>query len=261
MSDFKLIASDIDGTLILNGEQQISKTTVSLIRRLKKEKNILFIAASGRQYQNLRQLFNPIKNDIIYISENGCLGIYQNKIIYQKELKRELALKIATDILALKDCELQISTPKIQYIKPKTKAFADYMHHEAGIKVKEIADITKIKEPILKVAVYNPKSTAHRKVLQQKYGKYCNMHLGRDDWTDFTPLHTDKGTTLKAIIKHLNIKPKECIAIGDYYNDESMLKAVGCPVAMETAPEELQAIAKFTADSVENILKKIFSIK
>lgn len=257
MSEIKLIASDIDGTLLLNGEKEISAEAIALIRRLKKEKNILFMVASGRQYQNLRLLFNRIKNDIIYISENGCLGIYQNNIIYQKELKHSLALQIAADILAAKDCELQVSTPKIQYIQPKTKAFADYMHHEPGIKVKEINDINDIKEPILKVAVYNPISTAHRAFLKEKYAKLCNMHLGRDDWTDFTPLHTDKGSTLKAIIKQLNIKPKECMAFGDYYNDESMLKAVGLPVVMETSPEELKATFKTTTDTVENALKKL----
>ena len=166
MPNLKLIAGDIDGTLITNGKKEVSAETIALLRRLKKEKNIMFMAASGRQYQNLRLLFNRIKSDIIYLCENGCLGIYRNKIIYQKELNHDFALKIAADVLTLKDCEVQISTPKIQYIKPKTKAFADYMHNEAGIKVKEIKDLNEIKEPILKVAVYNPFSTAHRELLK-----------------------------------------------------------------------------------------------
>ncbi|MCI6794648.1 MAG: HAD hydrolase family protein, partial [Lachnospiraceae bacterium] len=53
MSRIKLIASDLDGTLLLNGAQKLQPQTCGLIRRLKEEKGILFLAASGRQVDNL----------------------------------------------------------------------------------------------------------------------------------------------------------------------------------------------------------------
>jgi Cof subfamily protein (haloacid dehalogenase superfamily) len=258
INNIKLIASDIDGTLLLNSTKQVSDELFLQIRRLKKDKGILFMAASGRQYQNLQVLFRPVKDEIIYLCENGCLGVYQNQIIYQKELERELAFKIAESILAEENCEVQISTPDTQYIMPKTEAFYQYMKNEAGIKVRKIKNIRAIKEPILKVAVYNPCSMAHRDRLQKLYGHKCAIHLGRSDWTDFTPLKTDKGTALKAIIKTLRIKPKECMAFGDYYNDESMLKAVGFPIVMNTAPLDLQKIGKETTDTVEHAIERIY---
>lgn len=258
MNNFKLIASDIDGTLLLDGAKQISKEMIVLIKRLKQEMGILFMAASGRQYQNLQVLFRPVKDDIIYLCENGCLGIYKNEVIYQKELARDLALEIAQSILDEENCEVQISTPSTQYLLPKTAEFYDYMKHEAGIKIKKIKTLQEIDEPILKVAVYTPYSTAHRERLKNLYGKKCCTHLGRSDWTDFTPLCTDKGTALKAIVKTLQIKPKECMAFGDYYNDESMLKAVGYPIVMNTAPLDLQKIGKETTDTVENAIEKLF---
>ena len=252
--NIKLIASDVDGTLLLNGAKEISDELFAQILRLKQEKNILFMVASGRQYQNLRVLFEPIKDEIIYLCENGCLGIYQDKVIYQKELHRELAFEIADSILAEENCEVQISTPSIQYLFPKTNSFYRYMKNEAGITVKKIKDIHQIKEPILKVAVYNPYSTQHRLRLKKLYGKRCSMHLGRSDWTDFTPKNTDKGTALETIIKALGIAPKECVAFGDYYNDENMLKVVGCPIVMDTAPQELQKIGRYTTYTVEHAL-------
>lgn len=258
MQNIKLIVADIDGTLLLNGAKQISDKLFLQIKRLKEEKGILFMAASGRQYQNMQVLFEPVKNDIVYLSENGCLGVYQNQVIYQKELNHELAFELAQSILAEENCEVQISTPNVQYIQPKTDAFYRYMKNEAGIKVKKIKDIRMIKEPIFKVAVYNPTTQEHRKRFKKLYGKQCSMHLGRSDWTDFTPLKTDKGTALKAIIKTLQIKPKECMAFGDYYNDESMLKAVGFPIVMDTAPADLQKIGKETTDTVEHAIERIF---
>ena len=69
----RYIASDLDGTLLLNGAQELDPEVFSLILRLK-EKGIHFIAASGRQYVNLRRLFEPVQDEISYIAENGRLS-------------------------------------------------------------------------------------------------------------------------------------------------------------------------------------------
>ena len=45
----KLIVSDIDGTLVRDGENQLNTELFDVIMRLKKEKKIHFAAASGRQ--------------------------------------------------------------------------------------------------------------------------------------------------------------------------------------------------------------------
>ena len=58
----KLIASDLDGTLLLNGAQDLPEEMFDLIPRLKKA-GILFAAASGRQYANMRRLFAPVVSD------------------------------------------------------------------------------------------------------------------------------------------------------------------------------------------------------
>ena len=45
----KLIVSDIDGTLVRDGENKINQELFDVIMRLKREKQIHFAAASGRQ--------------------------------------------------------------------------------------------------------------------------------------------------------------------------------------------------------------------
>ena len=55
----KLIASDLDGTLLQNGARTLSDTVIEQIKQLK-EMGILFVAASGRQYTNLQRLFAPV---------------------------------------------------------------------------------------------------------------------------------------------------------------------------------------------------------
>ena len=68
----KLIASDLDGTLLHNGAQELSPYTIDVIRRIT-QKGIHFIAASGRQSDNERRLFAGIEDEISYIAENGSL--------------------------------------------------------------------------------------------------------------------------------------------------------------------------------------------
>ena len=76
----KLIASDLDGTLLQNGAQELTPRAVSLVRKLT-EKGIYFVAASGRQYANERRLFAPVRDDISYIAENGSVCIHKGKVI------------------------------------------------------------------------------------------------------------------------------------------------------------------------------------
>ena len=76
----KLIASDVDGTLIKDSTPDLYPEMVDTIRELKK-KGILFCAASGRQYESLRNVFRDVADDIAYIAENGAHIRYQNQNI------------------------------------------------------------------------------------------------------------------------------------------------------------------------------------
>ena len=67
----KMVASDLDGTLLLNKAQSLPEEIFPLIRKLK-EMGILFVAASGRQYPNMKRMFAPVASEIAYISENGA---------------------------------------------------------------------------------------------------------------------------------------------------------------------------------------------
>ena len=89
----KYIASDLDGTLLHNGAQHLPEEIFDLIRALKK-RGIHFIAASGRQYNNMYRMFEPVQDDISYIAENGSLCIHNHKIISRGEIDRDGSLTV-----------------------------------------------------------------------------------------------------------------------------------------------------------------------
>ena len=95
----KLVASDLDGTLLLNGAQKLPEELFPLIRGLKKE-GILFVAASGRQYANMKRLFEPVLEDMAFICENGALAFQNGELLYEAAFEEKLAREITETIYA-----------------------------------------------------------------------------------------------------------------------------------------------------------------
>ena len=70
----KLIASDIDGTLVKDGTLAIDREYMEVIRRLI-DKGIVFVACSGRQYRSERKLFTPVADCFISLTEELLYGL------------------------------------------------------------------------------------------------------------------------------------------------------------------------------------------
>lgn len=74
----RLIASDIDGTLIKDSTPDLYPEMEAAVEELAR-RGIIFCAASGRQYHSIRNVFRNIKEDIVYIAENGAQIRYKEK--------------------------------------------------------------------------------------------------------------------------------------------------------------------------------------
>ena len=57
----------------------------------------------------------------------------------------------------------------------------------------------------------------------------------------------NKGVAVLKLASLINIDIKNTAAIGDYYNDVDMLKAVTHPAACGQAPDEIKALAEYVA--------------
>ena len=88
----KLIASDLDGTL-LNDDGQLHPDFNKVFEELK-NKNVKFVAASGRQYANIVKTFNHIKDDIFFVSDNGTFMVCDGEETVISYINREMANEI-----------------------------------------------------------------------------------------------------------------------------------------------------------------------
>lgn len=256
----KLVASDLDGTLLLNGAQSVEDSMFETIGKLL-DRGILFAPASGRQMTSLKRLFAPVAEELVYISENGALVSYKGKTIAKTPMKRELALEIIEDVLAQEYCEVLVSGEKMAYIKPKTKEYHDRMTKVVNYHTTLVSDFSEIQEDILKVAVCDLSGIEHSKEhFFKHWGNEAAAVVSGSLYLDFMDLKVSKGNAMKQIQQSMNILPEECMAFGDNYNDIPMLDSVGHAYVMEKAVDDIKKHGQFITANVEYTLKDVFHL-
>lgn len=255
MENIKLIASDLDGTLLI-GRDTLKEETLSLIKEVTGN-GIVFAVASGRQYENLRDLFKPIHNDIAYICYNGGLCIYRGEVLYENYMNRPLARQIIRDIESTKSSRAMVSVRGCEMIADKDESFYRHMTGFVKAKTQRTDHLPDIDEDIFKVALYNADGKLNAAYWEEKYKGRCEVLTSGNVWLDFIPYASDKGTTLKKFAQALRITPKEILAFGDNDNDISMLEFAGTPVVMNTARDRIKQYGAFCTDTVDETLKKL----
>ena len=118
----KLIASDLDGTLLQNGAQVLTEEAKRVIANVQKA-GILFVAASGRQYPNLCRLFGELSKDMVFICENGAYIVQNGQELDSTPMKREIGIALMEDIYGREHCEVLLSGKNTSYLQPKTKEY------------------------------------------------------------------------------------------------------------------------------------------
>ena len=116
----RLIASDIDGTLLPYDETVMPQRLFPLIRRLR-ERNILFCPASGRQYHSMRTLFAPVADEMCFLCENGAVlygpGTEEGAPLLSKTLlPRQEALALSRAIMDIPGCDVIIEGQNLNYL-------------------------------------------------------------------------------------------------------------------------------------------------
>ena len=258
----KLIASDLDGTLLLNKAKSLPEEIFPLIRQLK-ELGIMFVAASGRQYPNMTKLFAPVASEISYISENGALAVDRGEVLYQDSFDRKLAEKIISAIMAKKDAEFTCSAKDYHYLMPKTQKFHDHMLYEVKNECRFVNSMDEMTDPIMKLAVFEPGGITDESVKYWtgNFGKDCVVVTSGNEWIDFVPFGTNKAKGIREYQNRYHISPEECVTFGDEYNDIEMLKAVKYGFAMAHSKEGVRAAASYVTERVEPFLEKLIRAK
>lgn len=251
----KLIASDLDGTLLLNKAQSLTDRQIDIIDRVL-DKGIIFAAASGRQCRSLEMLFGKLSERMLLIAENGALVKYKGAIIAKNVMDKCLALDIINDAYNRKNCEVLISGQTKAYIRPKTQEYLDRMTKVVKYDCEIIDDFSAIDEDILKVAVCDLSGAQNSaEYFHKKYDAVAKVTVSGALYIDFTELAVNKGTAMAQIQESLMITPEECMAFGDNFNDVELLDSVSESYVMDSADNEVKKHGKYVVNNVEDTLE------
>ena len=93
MKDFmiKLVATDMDGTF-LDGEGRFDMERLKNLLVSYKERGIYFAVASGRGILSLKKLFADVRDEVIFIAENGSYVEFHGEDMYEATMSRDFYL-------------------------------------------------------------------------------------------------------------------------------------------------------------------------
>lgn len=236
----KLIATDMDGTL-LNSNKEITENTYNIIQKIL-DRNIIFVAISGRSLNNIKYAFNKFHDDIVFAGDNGAQIKYPN----QEREVMELDFNIVSEVVKIaleNEINFSLNGLEYTYIFKRTDEIYKKVLNSFGIFPIEIIDLQDIQEKIVKITIYEPKGSEEYALHLFKNIPNSLVIVSGDIWLDISNENCNKGEALKRILNKYNIKKDECIVFGDHLNDESLFKNAGTSYAMKNAHPKLKEIA------------------
>lgn len=256
----KLIAADMDGTL-LNERGEIPENFWKIERKLKKL-GIYFCVASGRQYYNLEHLFSEIKDNTIFIAENGALVVFQDCIIAENSMEKTYLKEWNRIAKTLKNTQLVFCGRKGAYIEtPRNEIIFNeikkYYH-----RIEIVDSLEEVPDSLLKIALCSLDGSEEISYPHfQQYAKEYQVVISGGMWLDLMNPTTNKGDALETIKKKFQIQEEELLIFGDYLNDYEMMSCGKYSFAMENAHELLKKKANYIAPSnrEEGVLQVIES--
>lgn len=262
MTDIKLIAFDLDGTL-LNSKKEVPEGFFEYVRNHPEYKYCL---SSGRQYYALYKDFKEINDHLLYISDNGSFVFDSNKeCIYQNVMDKKDVIEVLNTLGNYDYKKYVVCGLKSAYMFKDVedqRSFAD-MYYDHLDFVDDIYKTLEI-EDIAKIAYYVDTHNA-KEVIKTfpKLPKGITAVTSGDDWIDISKIGISKGDAIKYLQKKLNITKDNCMCFGDYMNDYTMFKECKYAIAMGNACHELKEIAyHVTSSNDENgVMKVLENIK
>lgn len=264
LSQFQIVFSDVDGTL-LNKQQKIGEKTQYALRQLN-EKGIPFVIISARSPSGIFPIL--LENHI-----NCWVAAYNGALIYDPLKKERYSCGFSkkeakavidfieenqfdavwnifySDCWIVKDTEDKRVKKEESIVKTQAQlGFVDDLKEDETIhkilcmcnKEQTATIVTKLKEKFLNLCVVQSSS-----FLIEIVSKEVN-----------------KGNAVKMVCQTLQIQLENAIAFGDNYNDYEMLTHVGYGFLMDNAPDELKKKIKnhtknHDEDGIYYALKKL----
>ena len=254
MSRYKIIALDIDGTL-LNSSGRVTDSTYETVHRAA-EAGAFILVATGRRFFSAKQrvLQLELPNILLAVHNGAILKRLSGELLYHRLLPRNTAQQTVEVAKEMGLCPVVFAGTNDE----ATMMIEDYGNRlgpwERGYLqenrrfLREVDSLSKnLPDDVIEVICVVPTADLHRlaDIFEERLnGKVKPTVVTTTDWQHafigLTSPNVSKSEPLRYLAEVEGIERTEIIAIGDNYNDLEMLAFAGIGVVMENAVPELK---------------------
>ncbi len=265
---YKLIATDLDGTLVTDDKNLTDRTIENVKNALKK--NVKIMISSARAFYRLERYIDELdlrKENQYTICFNGAM-IVENitgEVLYSKNLDKQ-------EVNELISLGKQLNVPIMLYSKnahcaEEIPEVIQKNKNSKGMNLKienfNKIDFDKEENYIYKIVFMDKpeKIIEVRKNIPKEIIEKYEVTSSVPEYIEFVKKGIKKSEAIKFIMNKCKIKQEEVIAIGDGENDVEMLRFAGLGVAMDNADNYVKENADYITtsnndDGVGNVIEK-----
>lgn len=263
-----LVASDIDGT-INDKSRHLVKRNYDAVQSFVKEYKGNFTLASGRSPNSMRKHYKRLNiPDGMAVVINGA-GIYdfsEEKMVWSSPLNNKCIELVKKSVKKFPFLAFQVISDKYVYLFRPTPS-ARILAINAKLPIKYYYNFDEIPKDNWYKVIYTALPFQIKQVekfLKLNSESHENLMASSPFSYEMVNEGTNKGNAVLKLAEMLGVEKEKTAAIGDYYNDWEMLKAVGFPACCGQAPDDMKALSKLVtchcnygavADLIEHILE------
>lgn len=260
MKKYRLVAIDMDGTLLTNEKKILEETKQDILKAF--NNNVVICISTGRAFPAIKKYVDDLNINIPLVLYNGSRVRMSkdSKLLYNRVIEMDVAKEVF-DIICKNDGTCCFWKNDTCYFN-KDNEYTDYYRKLTTIKPNIIEDINdELFSDINKFIWFG--TIEELEIVQKQFlanVEGINYFKSHANLLEIVPTNVSKGDTLEYLIKDLGIAQEEVIAIGDDENDISMIKFAGLGVAMGNAKDSVKNVADYiTATNEENGVGKVIN--
>lgn len=256
-SPIRLIAVDLDGT-VLNDRKQLTPRTAAALTEAA-ARGVEIVPATGRTAAGLPAELLALPGVHYAITSNGArmMDLASGRAVRELYLARETALA-AFDILARYDCVTDLFQDGRGYTTEANRAASyrfvpdnlrDYVLNTRTVLPDLRAFIASQERGIEKLTIFFLDEDERRRAWAEVAALGVDVVSSLPLNMEINAAGVDKGAGLLALAEQLDLPASALMACGDGGNDTAMVAAAGLGVAMANAFPEVKAAARYVTAS------------
>jgi Cof subfamily protein (haloacid dehalogenase superfamily) len=255
-----LFCTDLDGTL-LTSDRSVSRENLDAIEYFKAEGG-RFAFVTGREPPIAKGIYDILRPNAPYGTLNGA-GIYdgeKEQFLWNARLPEEVRILLRDAHARFPEIGYRFVAERVGYLCQDNPAFEN-VKKEKNLQLIPCA-LEEVRESVLKVVFATDDEVQMQGLMDLLNGhplaERFDFIRSEKQFYEILPKGVSKGAVLLKIAEMLGIDPKKTIAVGDYNNDISMIRAAGLGFAVSNAVEEAKAAADYvTVSNDENAIAAI----